>query len=176
MLGVLTGLIAPVMLDRTFTLFSWGPYLALGYLAAGLTHHSRTLGALAIGVLALVMIPAAVTTVDAPSSVDRAVRHVEQVARPGDIVASHPAGRLHLLLWSIGVRRGEPSKHIALVGLRDAQGVRLGHGPSSGRTWLLESTGPVSDAGKPRCARNRSYGYLHLVCLQDAVTVDARGR
>lgn len=175
-LGALIGLNAPVMLDRSFTLLAWGPCLALGYLAGALTHRSRILGALAIGVLALVMIPAAVTTVDGRSNVDRAVRHVEQVARPGDIVASHPGGRLHLLLWSIGVRKYAHYTPVPLVGLRDAQGVRLGHGPLSGRTWLLESTGHVSDAGKQRCAPNRSYGSLHVVCLRGAVALDARGR
>lgn len=175
-LATFAGFIAPVMLNRTFTLLAWGPCLAVGYLVAGLTHRSRILGTLAIGVLALVMIPAAVTTVDAPSSVDRALRHVEHVARPGDIVASHPAGRLHLLLWSMGVRKGEPSKPVPLLGLGNAAGVMLVNGPPTGRTWLLESTGPVSDAGKQRCASNRSYGSLHVVCLQGAVELDGHGR
>lgn len=175
-LGALIGLTAPVMLDRSFTLIAWGPCLALGYLVGGVTHRSRVLGPLAIGVLALVMIPTAVTAVDGRSNVDRALRHVERVARPGDVVASHPGGRLHLLLWSIAVRRDVPYRAVPLVRLRDAQGVRLGHGPQSGRTWLLESTGRVNDEGKQRCAPNRSYGSLHVVCLRGAVAVDPRAR
>ena len=152
-LGALIGLMAPVMLDRTFTLLSWAPCLALGYLVAGLSRWSRLCGALAIGVLALVMIPAAVTTVAAPSSVDRALRHVEHVARAGDVVASHPGGRLHLLLWSIGVRKEASSyQHVSLIGLGNAQGVVLGHGPPSGRTWLLESVGSRQRRRETRAA------------------------
>ncbi len=174
-LAGLAGLFEPVLLDRTLTVSSWGPSLALGYLVAGIARRSRIVGALAIGALALVMIPAAVNVVNAPSSVDRAVRHVEQVAKPGDVVASHSGGRLHLLLWSVGVRRHVAYRQVAMVGPGDTKGVVLGKGRATGRTWLLASTPLPPGSNLSRCAPDWSVGSLRVLCLRNEVDLGQAG-
>jgi hypothetical protein len=173
-LASLAGLVAPVLLDRTMTLWSWGPCMAFGFLVAHLLHRSRVLGVVALMTAAVLLLPSAVDTVTASSNVDLAVRRIEAVARPGDVIASRPGNRLHLLLWSVSVRRHEPARGVRLAGLGNSLGVAVGDGPLTGRTWLLESNGPIHETGKPRCARDRTFGALHVVCWRDAV--DQRSR
>ena len=89
-LAALTGIVAPVLLDRTLTVVSWGPLLALGYLVSTVAHRARFFGAIAVLVLVAVMIPPALRAVAGPSAPDRVLRHVEQVAGPGDVIAIVP--------------------------------------------------------------------------------------
>ncbi len=133
------------------------------------TRRSHAVGALAVALLTVAMIPAAVSAVSARSNVDRAVRHVELVARPGDVVASRPGLRLHVLFWSVGVRENDPTRSVRLLGLGNAKGTVLGNGALTGRAWMLESVGPIGYAGRRCCAADRSYGALHVVCFKVAV-------
>jgi hypothetical protein len=167
-LVALIGLHEPALLDRTLTSASWGPCLALGALVAAAARHSRAIAAVAVGALALVVIPPAVDAVAAPSSLDRAVRHVEQVARSGDVVASHPGGRLHLLLWSVAVRHRLPFRMLPLAGPGNSTGAVVGRGTASRRTWLLVSTRlPFATSRLRRCAPDWTVGRLRVLCLLD---------
>lgn len=168
-LTALLGLRFPVLLDRTLTLSAWGPGLALGSLVAAVARRSSLVAGLAAVALAVVVVPPSVDAVTAPSNVDRAIRHVEQVAAGGDVVASHSGGRLHILLWSLGVRDHRPYRPIRLAGPGDSRGVRLGNGPASGRTWLLVSTPLPAGATPPRCAPDWTVGALRVLCLRDEV-------
>jgi hypothetical protein len=160
------GLFAPMLLDRTLTAWSWGPALALGYLVAACSRRAAIAALVATAGLALAVVPAGIDAVAAPSNVDRVVRHVELVARPGDVVASHPGARLHLLTWSVAVRHHRAVRSVVMDGPGSSRGELLGHHRPTGRTWLLVSTrlppGPVL----PRCAPDWSAGSLHVLCLQ----------
>lgn len=167
--AAVAGLFAPVMLDRTLTLFSWAPWLAVGYLVAAVVDRSRLVGFGAVAVLAWVMIPMAVAAVRAPSNIDLAIRHLEAVTRPGDVVASDPGLRLHLLSWSLGVRRELPVRPMTVrqyVGT--PRGVLLGNDAPTGRVWVLTSVPRrTPGAGPTRCAPDWSRGAMRVSCVQE---------
>jgi Dolichyl-phosphate-mannose-protein mannosyltransferase len=166
-LATLTGIVAPVLLDRTLTVVSWGPLLALGYLVSTVAHRSRLFGAIAVVVLVAVMLPPALRVVTVPSTPDRVLRHVEHVTGPGDVIAMRPAGRVHELVWSVGVRGRLPYRTISLAGLGNAAGIVLGPPAArSGRLWLLDWTSrPLRIPSLPRCAPDWSHGGARLYCL-----------
>jgi hypothetical protein len=135
---------------------------------AAAARHSRIVAAVAAGALALVVVPPALEAVAAPSSLDRAVRHVEAVARSGDVVASHPGGRLQLLLWSVAVRHHLPFRTIPPAGPGDSTGAVIGRGAESRRTWLLVSSRlPFATSRLRRCAPEWTAGRLRVLCLLD---------
>jgi hypothetical protein len=165
-LVALAGFFEPMLLDRTMTAWSWGPALALGFLVAAISRRAALAAALAIAALALAVVPAGVHAVAAPSNVDRAVRHVERVARAGDVIASHTGARLHLLTWSVAVRHHRSVRPIAMDGPGNSRGELLGRQAPTGRTWLLVSTRLPPGPPLPRCAPDWSAGSLHVLCLQ----------
>ncbi len=166
-LAAATGTVAPVLLDRTLTLFAWGPLLAIAYLVSAAADRRRAVGVLAAVVLALVMIPPALRTVSGRSAPDRILRHIEQVAGPGDVVAIHPGGRLHELAWSVGVRGASPYATVAVSGFGNTTGIALDPSRApSGRLWLLDWTkhrlrAPIG----PRCAPDWNHGGARLSCV-----------
>ena len=165
-LAALTGTVAPVLLDRTLTVVAWGPLLAIAFLVAAAAKRSRLVGALAIALLSVVMVPSALNVVTQRSNPDQILRHIARVVRPGDVVAIHPAGRFHELVWSIGVR-GKPYRVVSVPGLAHTKGIELGpsHAPS-GRIWLLDWTSHrLRLQHQPTCARNWTRGGAHLHCL-----------
>jgi hypothetical protein len=166
-LAALTGTIAPVLIDRTLTVVSWGPLLALAFLVSAVAHRSRRSGVLAVLVVGLVMIPPAIHTVTAPSGADQVIRHVEQVTGPGDVFAIHPGGRLPEPLWSVGVRGEHAYQLVSVVGFENTTGFVLSPGaPRSGRLWILDWTShPLPVPQLPRCAPDWSGGGAHLYCL-----------
>jgi uncharacterized membrane protein len=168
-LAALTGTVAPVLLDRTLTVASWGPLLAIGFLAAALVRHSRLVGAVAIVALVAVMVPPAVHAVTQRSNPDVVLRQISRVARQGDVVAIHPAGKFPEIAWSIGVRRG-PYHAVNVPGLAGTKAIQLGPGTlRSGRTWVLDwSRRPHPWRYTPRCAPDWSYGGATLSCLVNA--------
>jgi hypothetical protein len=169
-LAALTGTVAPVLLDRTLTVVSWGPLLAIAFLVGAVANRSRLLGAVAVLVLVLVMVPAAIHTVTAPSGADRVLRHIERVAGRGDVVAIHPGGRLHELLWSVGVRGNQPYREVPVVGFGRTTGFVLSpSAPRSGRLWIVDWTRHhLPDPQLPRCAPDWTGGGARLYCLVGA--------
>jgi len=171
---VAAGAVEPVLLDRTLTAWSWGPAVALGYLTAAIARRSKVAGTVAIATLALVTVPAAVDVVTAPSPVDLAVRHIERIARPGDVIASHVGGRLPLLAWSLGVRHHRETISVPVRTPPDSRAFVLGDHAPSGRTWLLVSTAPPHDTAHARCASDWSIGSLRVLCLPNDVVLGQR--
>ena len=168
-LAALSGTVAPVLLDRTFTVVSWGPFLAIGFLVAALTRRSKLLGAAVIAALLLVMVPSAVQVVATRQNPDGVLRHLERVAGPGDVLAIHPGGRLAEIEWSLGVRSGAPYRVVAVRGLEGTAGIARRAGPTSGRLWLLDwAQQPLPAPSAPRCAPDWAGAGAHVYCLRQA--------
>ncbi len=167
LLAAATGTVAPVLLDRTLTFAAWGPLLAVGFLIGGIAQRSRAVAAVVIVAIVIVAVPAAINVVETRSGPDRALRHLEQVVRPGDVVATRPAGKLPELAWSIGVRGPERFHAVLLTGLGNTAGFELGTGPRSGRIWLLDwSHRPPPGPARARCAPDWSPGSSRVLCLR----------
>jgi hypothetical protein len=166
-LAAAAGTVAPVLIDRTLTVAAWGPFMALGFLVAGMARRSRLLAVLATVALATVTIPAAVHEVVAPSVPDRALRHLGSVVRPGDVVATSPGDKLPELAWSVGVRGRLPYRATPMPELRNTRGIVLGGSAATGRIWLLDwRRGPLPIAHDPSCARPWTRGSSRVVCLR----------
>jgi hypothetical protein len=113
------------------------------------------------------MLPASLHAIDTPSVPDAALRHLEHVVAPGDVVAIRPAGKLPEIAWTIGVR-GHSDFHAAPVpGLGHTSGFQLGSGPPTGRTWLLDwSHRPLPPTAQASCAPVWSRGSSRVLCFQ----------
>jgi hypothetical protein len=176
--AVVLGLLAPVMLDRTFTLVAWAPLLALGFALDALVQRSRVIGALGLLAVLTIMVPSTVRTVTSRIGPDAPLRRLQQVARPGDVVAVHTAGKAPEIQWSLGARSEYLTTTVAKPGLRNSFALALGSGPPSGRVWLLDwrhySTAELS--GFTRCAPTWSWGSTRILCLARHRNVHARSR
>ena len=166
LLAAAAGTVAPVLIDRTLTAFVWAPLVAIGFLAGEVARHARVAGAVMVVVLALVAVPAALHVPVTRSNPDMLLRHLENVARPGDVVAMRPADKLPELEWSLGVRGALPYRHITLAGIRNSTGLLLGNDEPSGRVWLLDwRTRPLALTTGTRCAPDWSAAGGRVVCL-----------
>jgi hypothetical protein len=167
LIAAVVGLQLPVLIDRTFTFAAWGPLLALGYLAAWLAQRRRILGVALVVALASVMLPATLHQLQEPSAPDQLLRHVQHVARPGDVVASLPSGRLHEIAWSLGVRGDQPSRSVRVTGVPGAQGILIGGSGPSGRVWLLQwSHGRSPTAAFAQCAPSWRGAGARVQCVE----------
>lgn len=166
-LAGLFGLRAPVLLDRTLTLASWGPLLALGYFVDALSRRARMLGvvgAATVAVTVLASVPHALHE-RGPTAL---LAQLERVSRPGDVVAIQPSPMGVELDWSLGVGGDEgPARAIHLPGMRRTVALALVGGRASGRIWLMQLTAGASNLqGYERCAPNRHYRAAQLLCLR----------
>jgi hypothetical protein len=154
-LAALFGAVAPVLIDRTLTLGAWAPCLAIGFLVGGIAVRSKLFAVVAVLVLAVVVVPAGLNVISAPSVPDAALRHLEHVVRPGDVVAIRPGGKLPEVAWSLGVRGGTSFQVVPVQGLGRSAGFVLGSGPRTGRTWLLDwhRRRPLPLTAQSSCAR-----------------------
>ncbi len=170
-LAALAGTVAPVLLDRTLTAIAWAPLLAIAFLVGAIARRS-TLGAVAVVVvLALVAVPASVDAVTRTPGPDRVLGHLEHAARPGDVLALHPAGRLHELEWSLAVRSGEQYRIVGVQAFRKTLGIVRGPAPLSGRVWLLDWTKhPLTIPPGNRCAPDWHFKDARISCLADVTT------
>ncbi len=170
-LAALTGAVAPVLLDRTLTVVAWAPLLAIAFVVDAAARRS-TLGAIAVVVvLALVMVPASLRAVTRVPNPDRILGHLEHVARPGDVLALHPAGRLHELEWSLAVRSGQPYRVVGVEAFRKTLGIVRGRAPLSGRVLLLDWAKrrlPLPPAS--RCAPDWRFRGARISCLAGVTT------
>lgn len=166
-LAAVTGLVAPVLLDRTLTVAAWAPAVAIGFLVGALAARSRTAAIIACSAIAVVAIPAAVHVLDTPSTPDLALRHIARVEQPGDVLAIRPAGKFPELTWSLGVRSGEPYHEVAIAHLGNTRAIELGTRPPTGRIWVLDWSGrALPTGGRARCAPDWSSGSSRVVCLR----------
>ncbi len=166
-LAAATGAAAPVLLDRTLTVVAWGPLLAIAYLVGAAARRARLLAACATLALVVVMMPPALSAVSGTSGPDRVLRHLEQVVGPGDVVALHPSGRLHELLWSVGVRGTHPYAPVEVAGVGDTTGVALDpNRVPSGRLWLVDwSQHHLPAPNGPRCANDWARAGARVYCI-----------
>ena len=166
-LAAAAGTVAPVLIDRTLTVAAWAPFMALGFLVAGLARRSWLLAAVATVGLASVTIPAAVHELVAPSVPDLALRHLGSVVRPGDVVATTPGAKVPEMAWSVGVRGSLPYRATRMPGFGNARGIVLGGSAATGRIWLLDwKRGPLPIPHDLTCARPWTRGSARVVCLR----------
>jgi hypothetical protein len=166
-LAAVTGLFEPVLLDRTLTVAAWGPAVAIGFLVGAVAARSRTAASVACVAMAIVAVPAMVHVLDTPSTPDLALRRIQRVEQPGDVLAIRPAGKFPELTWSLGVRSGMPYHEVAIAHLGNSRGIALGSAPLTGRIWLLDWTGrPIPTGGRARCAPDWSSRSSRVVCLR----------
>lgn len=166
-LAAIAGTGAPVLIDRTLTVVAWGPVLAIAMLLGALAGRSKVLGAVAVVAVVAISVPAAAHVVTTPSGPDVALRHLEQVVAPGDVVATRPSGKLPEIAWSIGVRGPLPFHAIPVRGLGHTLGFQLGNGPASGRTWLLDwSSKPLPARAANQCAPAWAHHGSRVLCVR----------
>jgi hypothetical protein len=157
-----------VLLDRTLTLGAWAPLLAIGVLLDVLLTRARVVGVLALLVVGALLIPPTFLTVSESSGPDRALRRLEAVARPGDVVAVRSADKASEVVWTLGVRGSEPWRAVTVTGIvPKVAGLALGGGPLSGRLWVLDWNSRVRRAdGYSRCAPDQNFGVSRIMCLR----------
>jgi hypothetical protein len=171
-LAIAAGAFLPVLLDRTLTLMAWGPMVALAFVVRALPRRptARRLIASGLTILLVAMVVSAWRDVSTAPVADRVVRHLERLVQPGDVVTLRPAGRLHLLEWSLGVRTATPYRTARVAGVPGGASLELGGASSIGssrRLWLLDwadrhlSPEPVST-----CAPVRHLARARLSCLE----------
>ncbi len=167
-LAALAGLAAPVLLDRTLTLTAWAPLLAIAMLLDWLLRRERVVGVLAIVALAMLLVPPTITAVSQSSGPDRALRRLEAVACPGDVVAVRSALKAPEVQWTLGVRGHVPWRPVMVAGVTpQVAGLALGGAPPTGRVWVLDWSSRVREAdGYTRCAPDQNFGVSRIMCLR----------
>ena len=141
--------------------------LAIAYLVDAAARRARLLAAFATVALVVIMMPPALSTVSGTSGPDRVLRHLEQVAGPGDVIALHPGGRLHELMWSVGVRGGHRYATVAVAGYTDTMGIALDpNRVPSGRVWVVDwSRHRLATPNGPRCAPDWARAGARVYCI-----------
>ena len=171
LLAAVLGLHAPVLLARTLTVVAWGPLLALGYLVDTLFRRARVVGGVAVvlGVLTMLSsVPAAL----GPPGPTAALRELDRVARPGDVIAVQPPSKGIELYWTMGVRSDDgPVRAVQLSGIHRAVALALTGREPSGRLWLMQiSRQPIDLRRYHLCAHTWLHGPTRMLCIRWPVT------
>jgi uncharacterized membrane protein len=167
-LAALLGLFASFLFDRTLTLASWAPLLAIAFLLDGARRRWRTAGtAIAVTLVLIVTMASCTFLLDKRWDYDLSVERLEQVARPGDVIAVRPARYGILVDWRIGVRGERPTRHVLVADLGDADSLLVIGAAKSGRVWLLTPLGSRTDfPGYTRCAPRWTDKVTEILCLR----------
>jgi uncharacterized membrane protein len=167
-LAALIGLFSSFLFDRTLTLASWAPLLAVAALLDAARVRWDVLGrALVVIVLLFVTVATATFLVEKRWDYDLSVERLERVARPGDVIAVRPARYGILVDWRIGVRGDRRTRPVALRGIADADALLVTGEAPSGRTWLLTPGGGRTEfPGYERCAPHWTDDVTEIVCLR----------
>jgi hypothetical protein len=166
-LAAVGGIVAPVLLDRTLTLGSWGPILAIAVAIDWVLARSRPLGLGAAMSLVALTVPLTVNIATARTGADHLLREVASRARPGDVVAVRGAGKAPELAWTVGVRGAQPWRSVPVPGIMNVAGIALTGAAPTGRVWLLDWSSRLREAdGYQRCAPDRHFGVSRILCLQ----------
>lgn len=168
-IGAVAGLVAPVVLDRTFTLMAWAPVVAVAALVDAAFRHHRvagTLGGVAMLGAVAIGVPGVVLSSTGP---DSALRLVARHARPGDVVAMRPATKAPELAWTYGVRAPFGSSHpVRVNGAPRVTALALGHAPWTGRVWFVDwhrrPTPPALGGGT--CHAPWVWRHTRIACLR----------
>ena len=165
-IAAVAGLAEPVVLDRTFTLMSWAPVVALAFVLDAVVRRNRFVGALALTSLVAIALPSSLAIVDSHSGPNSPLRALEARVRPGDIVAVQPLSKAPELQWSLGVQTHSSTRQVSVPGNPRAFGIRIGTGAATGRVWLLNWNahhGPA-DLSSP-CGPQWGAGRVRIRCL-----------
>jgi hypothetical protein len=165
-LAAVIGVFASFLFDRTLTLASWAPLLALAYLLDAA--RRRTLGTgLAVTAVLIATVASCTFLLDKRWDYDLSVERLEAVARPGDVIAVRPARYGILVDWRIGVRGEQPTRHVTVPDLGDADGLLVRGRDRTGRVWLLTPLGSRTDfPGYTRCAPRWTDQVTEILCLR----------
>ena len=176
-LAVVTGTVAPVLLDRTLTVAAWGPLLAIVFVVQAVARRSRVVAGVAVALVAIVMIPASIHTVTVRTGPDIALRHLQGVVQSGDVAAIRPKVKQPELVWSVGVQANLETAPTAVPGLSNSAAVVVDRdAPRSGRIWLLDwNRHPVLGHRFVLCAPPWHRGTSRVLCLQRAGAASAPG-
>ena len=150
-LAAVIGVFASFLFDRTLTLASWAPLLALAFLLDAARRRWRMAGtAIALTVVLIVTTASCTFFLDKRWDYDLSVERLEQVARPGDVIAVRPARYGILVDWRIGVRGDRATRHVRVPDLGDADTLLRERWPSDDRTACgcsrRSGAGPTSRA------------------------------
>ena len=169
-LAAVIGLFSSFLFDRTLTLASWAPLLAVAVLLDAARVRWDLLGrALVVAVLLLVTAATATFLVDKRWDYDLSVERLEQVGRPGDVLAVRPARYGILVDWRIGVRGSRPTRPVTLAGIGDVDALLVRGAARTGRVWLLTPDGSATRfAGYEPCAPRWTDDVTEILCLRPA--------
>ena len=167
-LAALIGVFASFLFDRTLTLASWAPLLALAFLLDAARRRWRMAGtAIALTVVLIVTTASCTFFLDKRWEYDLSIERLEQVARPGDVIAVRPARYGILVDWRIGIRGDRATRHVHVPDLGDADTLLVTGARRTGRIWLLT---PIGDASRydafGRCADEWRDESKKIICLQ----------
>ena len=168
-IGALAGLVAPVVLDRTFTLMAWAPIVAVAALTDALLRRHRIVGAVAaIAMLGAVAgsVPGVIFSHTGP---DSPLRLVARHARPGDVIAMRPASKAPELAWTFGARAPfGSSRPVRVTRAPKVTALALGRAHLTGRVWLIDwHRKPVpSTLGDRTCHASWSWGHTRIACIR----------
>lgn len=166
-LAALLGFVLPVLLDRTLTLVAWGPALAVGVLLDTVWSKARVVGVVASVLLLVALAIPTVGVLTDHSGVTTGADHLLAVARPGDVVAVRPAGKLPEIEWNVGVQGTPAWRPVTINGLGSVSGIALGGHRSTHRVWVLDWNSRLQRApGYVRCAPDWRFGRSRVVCLR----------
>jgi hypothetical protein len=165
--AALAGFVAPVLLDRTLMVVSWGALFSIAILIEAVARHTRPIGIAAAVAAIAVGVPSAIRAVEARSTPDVVIRHVESVLEPGDIAAVHPARRRPEIVWPLAITAATSVHNVHVPKLPNVAAVKIGRARSSGRLWLLEwrRRSRLSTA-LPSCAPVWHYRNARVSCLR----------
>ena len=165
-IAAIAGLAEPVVLDRTFTLMSWAPVVALAFVLDAVIRRNRIVGAVALLAVAAIALPSALTIITEHKGPDSPLRALETRVRPGDIVAVQPVSKAPELQWSLGVQTRSSTRQVSVPGNPRAFGIRIGTGAPTGRVWLLNWNAHHAHADLiSPCGPPWGSGHVRIRCL-----------
>jgi uncharacterized membrane protein len=163
------GIFSSFLFDRTLTLSSWAAPLAVAVMVREAWKRSRLIGTVLAAMVVAAALASSVSFLREPWASDRDIARLEQVVRPGDVVASYPARFGALVGWRIGVRGELPAAPVTLNGLPESDAWLVGHGRSD-RVWVLVWLDPHDAfAGVDRCAPTWEDVRTRILCLRTSV-------
>jgi hypothetical protein len=137
-LAAAIGIVSPFLIDRTLTVAAWAAPVALGAFAeATIRRGGRVMAAAVAAALVLGGLAAVSAVAGTDLDSDRAITHLESVARPGDVIATLPARGATLAGYRIGVEHWQRTRTVALPGISGASAFRETAVPATRRIWLF---------------------------------------
>ena len=175
---VLVSFSVPLLLPKSVLSLSWGVMLALGALVGTAWRRLPVAGLAVAGLLALLTVPYMAEARAKDEGAGRMVATVSERAVDGDVIAVRPENLGTLVDWQLGRIEGR-ELHPVTTPWDLTVAWRVGDGPATGRTWLVESPDrlpEVVDVEAP-CGPERVPvgGEFVLSCLDDVDHDEADG-